>query len=114
MSVVHRACLLLHRHLHRDRLQRNVAFVSRGGDDLVDDVEPAKHFSEDGIAAAETAVVSHEDKELHAVVVELAGPVALALAIISPSRLGAGVPPRCLTFLLGGTYNPAVIPVATH
>jgi hypothetical protein len=56
--------LFLHLYRHRDRFQRNVALVSCGGDDLVDDVEPAEHFAEDRVTAIQPAVVSHADKKL--------------------------------------------------
>ena len=60
--------LLFHRHGHRDRLERIVGGVAGGGDDLVQDFDAAKDFPEYGVAPVESAVISHANKELRAVV----------------------------------------------
>lgn len=68
--------LLLHRHRHRDRLQRVVGFVAGGGDDLVDDVHSPEDFAEDGVGSVQSAVVVHADKELRAVIIGVPRAVA--------------------------------------
>lgn len=66
----HASPLLSHRLLffdsyhHCDRLDRAVGLISRGSDNLVDDVEPAEHLAEYRIPAVEPAVLSHADKKL--------------------------------------------------
>ena len=63
---------LLHRHLHRDRLQGIIEFVARGGDDLVHDLHASENFAEDGVGSVQPAVVRDTDIELRAVIVEVA------------------------------------------
>lgn len=70
--------LFFHRHGHRDRFQRVVGGVAGCGDDLIQHFDAAKDFPEHGVAPVESAVISHANKELRAVVVEVARAVALA------------------------------------
>ncbi|CUQ67812.1 protein of unknown function [Candidatus Nitrospira inopinata] len=70
--------LLLHLDRDPDRLQRVVPFVTRDGGDLIDDVEAPEDFPKDGIAPIKAVIVIQADEELRAVVVEVAGAVALA------------------------------------
>ena len=58
--------LLLHRHLHRNRLQRVVEFVAGGGNDLVYYFHASKDFAEDGVGSVQPAVVRDTDIELRA------------------------------------------------
>jgi hypothetical protein len=55
--------LFLYRHGHRDRLQRVVGCVARGGDDLVQDFDASKDFPEYGVTSVQSAVISRANKE---------------------------------------------------
>lgn len=70
--------LFFDRHRHRDRIQWIVGCISGSRHDLVDHFYPAEDLSEYGIAPIQAAVISHADKELRAVVVEVARAIALA------------------------------------
>lgn len=70
--------LLFHRYGHGDRFQRVVGGVTRGGDDLIDDLDSAEDFPEDRVAPVESAIISYADEELGAVVVEVARAVTFA------------------------------------
>ena len=72
-----RRSLLLHGHRHRDRIERVVPLVSRDTDNLIDNLDPTKDFSKHRIPPIQTAVLSHANKKLRAVVVEVARAVAL-------------------------------------
>ncbi len=70
--------LFLHRHLHRDRLQRIIEFVAGGGDDLVYYFHASKDFAKDGVGAVQPAAVIDADIELRAVIVGISRAVAFA------------------------------------
>ena len=55
---------LLHRQLHRDRLQRIVEFVAGGGDDLVYYFHASKDFAEDGVGSVQPTGVREVDMAL--------------------------------------------------
>ena len=56
--------LFLHRHLHRNRLQRIIEFVARGGGDFIHHLHAPKDLTEDGIGSVQPTAILDTDIEL--------------------------------------------------
>src|SRR5207249_10108481 len=105
-------CSRFHRDRHLNRLERVVQLIQRYSNDLVDHIEPPNDLAKDRVAPVQPTRIRHADKELGAVVVEIARAVAFSRDFGGgDSTSFVGTVARLGVQPIPGSPSPMLVPV---